>query len=286
MKEAVRDILKEIFERSGYNTETSQEFDLVLRREGHRIGIIITNHPRSLDLPKEEKILLISTSDENYDFRRDVIFWSREELERQIGRAILSDIEGKPLEFSFEKKILNISSFPIRIDRSRALALSKLECASISLKFIPFWKFDYSLSAERRFGSETIELKGNGTISINALTGLPFSISYENLVDGVEIPEEKHFIERPVIPEERARMEVLEKIISDHSREVKFEEVRNQSIVTNIKIFKPEEKEIVLYSELVYLPVWEVQASDGYVKINAHTGEEILQPLDSGVEFL
>lgn len=114
-KQTVLHILKDIFHAYGYNLDSSYISDfLASKGNSDRIHIkleeiIDYNSMRKFaDSMKHTEgtglyILNNTATEDIFSFaaQQDLIFWDRRELENQIGRAILSNAEGKPMEIEF-----------------------------------------------------------------------------------------------------------------------------------------------------------------------------------------
>ncbi|MDY6966313.1 MAG: hypothetical protein SVM80_10170 [Halobacteriota archaeon] len=186
---------------------------------------------------------------------------------------------------------IKLSTLPIKVDRSDALAISKREIRNpeiSKLRFIPIWKYEYSLDIKKRYRSKDIDMSGDGLGEINALTGLTTNICSiaEELCDRVTIKDGKYVVEKPVISKEEAESMAMEDIVSKYSQAIKFSDIEGQAIVYEDKTFRPEPDDITLNSELIYLPIWEIKGPNGFFEVNAVNGEEIDYPLDDDAEFV
>lgn len=187
---------------------------------------------------------------------------------------------------------LKLNTLPIDIDKLDALAIAKRQIRDAQInkiRFIPFWTYDYLLDQKKRYKSKIIDLSGQGTYEINALTG---SISNrlimfkDHVCDKISVPEERYSVEKPALTKDEIEQVIINKIMKDHTKIMKFSEEEGQAIVYEDKVFRPSLDDISLFSELIYLPVWEIEGSNGLIEINAFSGEEIDFPIDDDAEFV
>ncbi|VUT24508.1 MAG: hypothetical protein MOIL_00553 [Candidatus Methanolliviera sp. GoM_oil] len=271
--------------------------------------------------------LIISTSYSSSETRKlaeehNISMWSRDEFETQIGKALLAGLEGKTTEITFARKETEASDFvpfmdfmattepekvdivepnepveirlqtlPINIDRSDAIAISKRQIKNpeiLKIRFIPLWKYRYSIDIKKQYRSKDVHLSGDGVGEINALTGDPSNLSIRDfdLCDKIIIHNEEYVVEKPEITKEEAETMVMQQIMDRHSKVVQFSDVEGQAIIYEYKTFRPTEEDISLSFELIHAPVWEIKGHNGFFEVNAFNGDEVDTPLDDDTEFV
>jgi uncharacterized membrane protein YkoI len=154
------------------------------------------------------------------------------------------------------------------------------------LKFVPFWKYDYSLGVEHRYRSKIIDISGDGSGFINALNGNQEEMTLEGVQKTVAVPNVEYDVKMPVTTEEEATDKLLVDIIEEYTRDLRFDDMQGDAIISEHKRFKPAPSDIDLKVELVYVPVWEVKGQRNSVEINASNGEVLRNPVDDDVEFV
>ncbi len=364
MRGKIISLLKKVFSQSGYSVERSYEYDLIAEKQSDRVYVNYSEVINQKDLERfvndtrdvDGFALMVCSaglSDSISDLaeREGILIWDRDELESQIGRAILAEIEGRVTELLlsepkkesqsvdfpsvgfmnlfgneevgatnvpasetditpfYESAVspaqgVEISSVPeattviklhtlsIDVDKSEALAAarSQIRDAEISkIRFVPFWLYNYSLDAKRQYKSKVVDLSGRGTSEINAITGSisnRLTMFKDQFNDRITVPERGYIVEKPSLTRDEIETAVISKIIAEHTKVMKFSEENGQAVIYEDKMFKPSQNDISLDFELIYLPVWEIKGSNGFMELNAFSGEEIDFPLDSDAEFI
>ncbi|MBP1910522.1 hypothetical protein [Methanolobus bombayensis] len=185
--------------------------------------------------------------------------------------------------------IMSLHSSPVNIsvDRAYSIAAPHIRGANAAmLKFVPFWKFDYSLGVEHRYRSKIIDISGDGSGYINALNGNKEEMDLENIQKTVAVPNVEYDVKMPVTTEEEATDKLLNDIVEEYTRDLRFDDMQGDAIISEHKRFKPALSDIDLKVELVYVPVWEVKGQRNSVEINASNGEVLRNPVDDDVEFV
>ncbi len=186
---------------------------------------------------------------------------------------------------------LKIRSLPITISAEDAIAVArgKVRDPQISkLKFIPVLKYDYRFDLGYNYRERIIPISGEGSIAISAITGEILDIYLDRIVDSVVVPlEEEYSIEKAVRSKDSIHSIAVEELIEVHTKEVTFNEVDSSVIMTENKRFGPREKDLNLSAgEVLYVPIWDINCSEGFIEIDATTGNELNTPIDSGAEFI
>lgn len=195
--------------------------------------------------------------------------------------VIRADDAGKVTE-------LNLKSSPINVTKDRAISIARPHLGAVSdaeLKFVPFWKYVYSLRSEYQFKSKMIDISGEGEGYVNAVNGNTEEFALPEIRNSIQI-EGDYDIRSPAMTDSEIREELLTKIIDEHTKDVKFGNTVGEAIISEHKRFKPMKDDISIRTELVYVPVWEVKGKRNSVEINASTAEVLVNPSDSDVEFM
>ncbi|MEA1985266.1 MAG: hypothetical protein U9N13_06400 [Euryarchaeota archaeon] len=264
----------------------------------------------------------VSTDLIEYAKNLGLILWDREELAFQIGEAVLADMEGRnvDLELSGPKgaqhpdnviwqtavpepsqthvaipaepaapNVLDLRSAPLNVSKDRAIAIARPHVSGLNdmiLKFVPFWRYSYSVHSEHQFRSKVIDISGEGNGMLNALNGNNESMNIPQIQEQVSVPDEQYDVKMPITKKEDAYNDLLQQIIEDNTRDARFNNTAGEAIISEHKRFKPAKKDIELNVDLVYLPVWEAKGRKNSVEINGYSAEILLNPVDDDVEFI
>jgi len=188
---------------------------------------------------------------------------------------------------SFE--MLNILSVEPRISKNQALIIAKPYIANPKdaiLKFVPFWRYRYSVEAEKRFRSKVLSIAGNGKGFLNALNKSKEEMQIEGLGTPTRIPAVQYELKRPNVDQKQAEKILLGLIIEENTREIRFNNTEGQAVIYEHRSISPRSEEIQLDMELVYVPVWEVKGKRNSLEINAYNAKVLEEPVDEDAEFL
>ncbi|WP_174591657.1 hypothetical protein [Methanocella conradii] len=356
MSNNLLNVIKEVFSTYNYSVSASQQgFDLIAEKPGNRVGIKLVDDASADDLKtlldglkgNDIKVLFItmaSFSDEVKKLcgQRDVLLWDRAELERQIGKAVLSGCDTaappkdlirpsgdfssltgelyarstpspqKPMpdkvdaveadEEPVKKKAkarpapepegvaIPLHAIPIRIKASDAVkisgAIGRAEDVEVSLKFIPFWKYSYSLDVQSKYRDLTIPLSSKGSKIINAINKQISPAPAADPVESVELPDAPYNVEESVVTQEEANAMAIKNIIEENTKTVRFKGTQGEAAIVEHKKFQPRPQDIEMSMELLYIPFWAVRSHKGYMEINAYDGKPTKMPIDDGAEIL
>jgi hypothetical protein len=188
----------------------------------------------------------------------------------------------EPIVMSLHSPPVNIS-----VDKAYSLAAPHIRGANTAiLKFVPFWMYDYSLNVEHRYRSKIIDISGDGSGYVNALNGNQEKMNLQNVQKTVTVPNVEYDVKMPVTTEDETTKKLLDDIIEEYTRDLRFDDTKGDAIISEHKRFKPAASDINLSVELVYVPVWEVKGQRNSVEINASSGEVLRNPVDDDVEFV
>lgn len=361
MSNNLLNVIKEVFSTYNYSVSTSlQGFDLLAEKPGNRVGIKLVDDVSADDLKtflaglngSDLKVLFITLASFSDDVKklgsqRELMMWDRAELERQIGKAVLSAYETpapavkqasdvssltselyatrpqqpapqpKPVErraapaaevveaaeeepkkakpkaaepAEAEGVSIPLHAIPIKVKDADALKISgiigRAEDVELSIKFIPFWKYDYKLDVQSRYKDLTIPLNSKGSRVINAINKQVDPAPTSQAVESVDLPDAPYNVEETVLTEEEARAMAIKAIVDENTKTVRFKGTQGEAAIVEHKKFQPRPQDVEMEMELVYIPFWAVRSHKGYMEINAYDGKPTKMPIDDGAEIL
>lgn len=219
---------------------------------------------------------------------------STEIPEEDLTAAIFGNIgdkaEKEPEKFHADKKeTLGIRASAINMSIDRAVAAGKSnfgEVKDVVLKFVPYWKYTYTLKVDRKVGSDHVKMAASGEGLYNAVNGNEDDIELGDIGTQTEIPDIEYVMKQPKMTKEEAQKVILEKLKREHTQEVKSNDMDAQSIIYQNKIFRPQEKDFEIRVAQVFASVWEVQGKKETLELNAFNGQPLTNPADDGAEFV
>jgi len=207
-------------------------------------------------------------------------------LERRKDLRKTEQVEALEIE-SYE--MLNIQSVEPRISKNQAIIIAKpyiINPKDAILKFVPFWKYRYSVEAEKRFKSKVLNIEGKGKGFLNALNKSKEEMEIEGLAVPTRVPAVPYELKRSNVDEKQAEKILLSLIIEENTREIHFNNTEGQAVIYEHRSFSPRAEEIQLDMELVYIPFWEVKGKRNSLEINAYNAKVLEEPVDEDAEFL
>jgi hypothetical protein len=187
------------------------------------------------------------------------------------------------------KETLGIHASKINMPIERAEAAGKAsfgEVKDISLKFVPYWKYSYTLQVDRKIGNDQVKMSAAGDGMLNAVNGLEDNIELGDVGTQTEIPDIEYVMKQPQVTKEEAQKMIVEKLKKAHTKEIKSNDTDAQSIIYQNKVFRPQEKDFNIKITQVFASIWEVQGKKGALEINAYNGQPLSNPADDGAEFV
>ena len=184
---------------------------------------------------------------------------------------------------------VTLHATPVKTSKDQALAIAKPHIGIVKdavLKFVPFWRYIYSVNSENRYKSKIIDISGNGAGCINALNGNNEALVLDEIQDQIEVPEENYDVKMQMVTKEEAHKSLIDMILKEHTRDIRFDNTIGDAIVSEHKLFKPAMDEIKLDMEMVYVPIWEVKGARNSIEINGYSSEILSEPVDDDVEFV
>ncbi|MDW7731393.1 MAG: hypothetical protein SCH66_03065 [Methanolobus sp.] len=185
--------------------------------------------------------------------------------------------------------LLNLRSAPMNMGMEHAISAARpyvYNCQDILLKLVPFWRYDYHLSTEQRYRSKIVDISGEGSGCLNALNGNTEQLVLHDVRETIAVPNVPYEVKHPMTTEDEAKKELLDSIIDEHTKDLRFDNTQGEAIISEHKRFKPVADDIELNVKLVYVPVWEVKGPRNSVEINAYNSEILRNPVDDDAEFV
>ncbi|HTX44186.1 MAG TPA: hypothetical protein VMC61_05610, partial [Methanocella sp.] len=183
-----------------------------------------------------------------------------------------------------------LHAVPIKVKAADALkisgAIGRAEDVEVSLKFIPYWKYDYVLDVQSKYRDLTIPLNSKGSKVINAINKQADPSPTIAAVESVELPDAPYNVEESVVTQEEANAMAIKNIIEENTKTVRFKGTQGEAAIVEHKKFQPRPQDIELSMELLYIPFWAVRSHKGYMEINACDGKPTKMPIDDGAEIL
>jgi len=289
------ELVGEIFRIYGFEVRRDEVFDLIVRGEGEEFGVCIAENLSERDLRRLEKLdsrtLVITPSRVPEDLKDrlqklSIELWDRERLEREIGRAILHELLGDEKLSIPIKRGESGSYIKLRISDEEAMRICRSylgRCDVVILEYRPFWVYEYEVEGFRVHNGSEIKISGRGEGALNALTGENYWIS----IRGMErVKEPQGDVVSPEIEREEAVKEVKRNIKEKHVVRKSFTRIVRDSVISEARKFYPEDDEIDLKMELVYIPIWEGRYKSKKIEINGFNGEPLEDVPVRDVEFL
>jgi len=186
-------------------------------------------------------------------------------------------------------EMLNIQSVEPKISKDQAIIIAKPYLSNPKdaiLKFVPFWKYRYNVEAEKKFRSKVLSIVGEGQGFLNALNKSREEMEIEGLGMPTRIPAVQYEVKRPNVDKKQAEKVLLDSIIQENTREMRFNNLEGQAIIYEQRSISPKPDEIELDMELVYIPVWEVKGKRNSLEINAYSAKVLEEPIDEDAEFV
>lgn len=215
---------------------------------------------------------------------------ARPQPKQQVIEAEEEPAQSVEAEEADEPVKLPIRAIPIKIKSADAVKISgnigRAEDVEVSLNFIPFWKYDYSLDVIASYKEVKVPLNGKGSKVINAINKNVDNAPAVKPIDGVDIPAAPYNVSQALLTEEEARAMAMKTIITEHSREVRFKGTQGEAAFVEHKKFTPKNTDVNMTMEMLYIPFWAVRSHKGYAEINAYDGKPTQMPVDDGAEIL
>lgn len=199
-------------------------------------------------------------------------------------------VAAEPSDNGDEPIKLPIKAIPVKIKDTDAVKISgnigRAEDVEVSLNFIPYWKYNFSLDVVSKYKDVTVPLSGKGSRMINAINKNVDAVPLVKPIDGVDIPDAPYNVSQALLTEEEARAMAMKTVILEHSKEIRFKGTQGEAAFVEHKKFTPKNSDINMTIEMLYVPFWVVRSHKGYMEINAYDGKPTQMPVDDGAEIL
>lgn len=185
--------------------------------------------------------------------------------------------------------LLNLRSAPLSVSKDRAVSIAKPHIytyQSAVLKLVPFWHYQYHLKSEQRYMSKVVDITGEGAGFMNALNGKMEDLALNAIGDSVAIPDVPHEIKSIIVTKEEAQKSLISWVIEEHTKDLRFDNSKGDTLISEHKRFKPAVSDIELVIDLVYMPIWDVRGARNSIEINGCTAEVLREPVDDDAEFV
>ncbi len=183
-----------------------------------------------------------------------------------------------------------LHAIPIKVKDIDAVkisgAIGRAEDVELSIKFIPFWKYDYKLDVQSRYRDLTVPLNSKGSRVINAINKQVDPAPTVPAVESVDLPDAPYNVEETVVTEEEARAMAIKAVVEENTKTIRFKGTQGEAAIVEHKKFQPRPQDVEMDIELVYIPFWAVRSHKGYMEINAYDGKPTKMPIDDGAEIL
>ncbi|MFO8109854.1 MAG: hypothetical protein R6U17_04955 [Thermoplasmata archaeon] len=273
-------IMEELLEFDGYELLFGGHGKLVGKKGEDFRSIIIAGEDvtkrdiTDLDDSEGEKILVIfgDVTDELKELLPDVEIWDREDLIHKFGvmvfeKSIIEGVlEGDPAgsDLDFDVKYYGKESTlkPIMdFEDVKNLSEKMVNAFRYRLELVPYYRFKYQVFDEE------------GEMYMNAISGRNYF--WNRSFKRVKEIKRSHFKLEPKISKEKAYKKALQKLREKYSTTHTEEWEENGATIVEKKKIIPEKEDMELMSpEIVFVPIWAVEGTDGgIVIINSATGK-------------
>ncbi len=228
---------------------------------------------------------------------RNIIIWRKEDVESEIGRAVISHISSTG-EQSLLKELMGArpdievtgpEKLPVVVERlgtggGQKVVKLKLELEDVKeisdktvkgfkheLELVPHYLFEYLCIFEVKGGEER---KNQGIISVNAFTGK--YTAWDNPPEFADEPDRGLVQLEPKIDESAATDIALEGVAESNIEHDEIIVEKDHATIMEKTVFKPEKENIVLEKQgLIMVPIWCVEGSHGVMILDGSSGKII-----------
>jgi hypothetical protein len=277
----LKDILSNVFKAHGFAV-SGDRLLIAVKNEtrimvGYKDGGIAKEDVAELLSGEADKRIFASTQffdDELQSFakRSNIILWDRDQLEKEIGKAVL--LAGSDVFFEKEEGKEFIVKPKIGMNDAKAMG-TKLGGPSAALELIPYYVYNYSCEVLIEGSLDT--KRNTGVIAVNGVTkeAEEWSMDIE-----VGTPDFGYAKLPARINEKKAWEIAYQRIIELNTKVVEVMDERDVAIVFEKRKIKPKEDALsVNLSGLYYLPIWNIKGKTGVMIINAVTSEIIKEEI-------
>ena len=277
----IKDILSNVFKAHGF--AVSGERLLIAVKNGTKIiigckdGDIAKEEIAELLTGEADKRIFASTQffdEEMQSFAKasNIILWDRDQLEREVGKAVL--LAGRDIFFEKKERKEFVVKPKIGISGAKAIG-KKLGEPSVALELIPYYVYNYSCEV---LVEGSLDTKMNkGIIAVNGIT----KEAEEWSMDIETGTPDSGYAKLPVRINEKKSWEIAyQRIIELNTKVVEVMDERDVAVVFEKRKIKPKEDAVTIdLSGLYYFPVWNIKGKTGIMIINAVTSEVIKEEI-------
>ena len=276
-------LINEISDPSRKSTFELQALEKRKSEEALRKKLYFSEKPEP---PQKQQQKIENASSESRSLLWDYEEWKNSNEFEQVKQQAEQQAEFPKVD-SYE--MLNIHSIEPKVSKDQAIIIAKPYVSNPKdavLKFVPFWKYSYKIEVEKKFRSRVLSIAGEGKGLLNALNKSREETKIEGFGVPTRVPAGQYEVKRPNIDRKQAQKIILDLIIEENTREMRFNNMDGQAIIYEVRSLSPRPEEVELDIELVYIPVWEVKGKRNSLEINAYNAKVLEQPMDEDAEFL
>jgi len=306
LRERAQDLVKMILEAAGYEVECADEpFDLSGVGDDDGIVVLISDNPDEIDrfdtrkfrLKREEgvqecrKVLVTFTRAS----APNCTVWGEEEIARYAGEAAVAGIFRRRIALDSGPvaqparavpgpgggKGIAILHLPVQVSEKNAMIISGKR-GSVRCRFVPYWCYHCTSTGSQTVVNHRVSFEADQWGGLNAINSTTMDMKVSDAVD-TGMPENCEVL-TPKIRKEDAETQVVAAMVENLTQRVRIKREEGDTIYYQEETLKPDKKNITTEVTLVYVPVWEIEARDKIVEVNAYTGEVLTMPMDEGVE--
>ncbi len=184
---------------------------------------------------------------------------------------------------------ISLPSSEIRVGPDSVISAARAtigEVNAVRLKFIPYWKYSYSINVDKMFCGERIRISGNGSGLYNAVNGMRDDMEIGSISVLRSLPTDDYEEKEAKISADEVRQNIVKELSGKYTRDVSSNETNAQVIISQSKVFRPSESDFTIDIKQIYVPVWEARGRKKSIEVNAYSGKPLEVPADDGVEFV
>lgn len=234
------------------------------------------------------------------------VVWGHSELSKYAGQAAVAYVLGESLSLDLRKSErrgrdqglvttrptladygpeIPLMASTITEERARQIAGVKGEICRI---YLPHYLYSCTSRGEKQYKTHILDFHAEESGLINAVTGTPASLDLPGY-DKIRIDTKSVPVDSKVLKPEKEKTEISEEIVRKMkeklTKNVRISKTEGDTIFYEDIEVAPDDEDIELRIELVYLPVVQVRGNK-IVEIETFSGNVLKEPVDDGVELL
>ncbi|MBP2146325.1 hypothetical protein J2129_001779 [Methanofollis sp. W23] len=302
LREKTREIVTIILQTAGYEVEEADEhFDLSAIGDDDSYVVLISDDPQEiktfchltfrLKAGGQTEIcrkVLVSFSSRAAG---DCTCWGEAEIARYAGEVALARIFGRRLVLDERGPATRqegqarsaIRHLPVKVSDRDAAILSGTTRGKTRCRFVPYWCCHCTSTGSQSVMNKVVSFEREQHQGVNAINGTRMEMHLTDAVD-TTMPDDCEVLTAK-IPREEVEETVVADMIKDLTQRVRFKKEEGDAVFYQEETLKPKRENITAEVALVYVPIWQVEARDRVVEVNAFTGEVMGMPSDEGVEI-